>query len=147
MRDFATTEQVAAFYEVDKSVPQSLVAFHRDEFEATGYRVITGAELRQLKGKADGLIKRSARQQAAWDRRAVLLLGMLLRDSEVAKCVRQWLVSISMVFAVSRPPARPGVRSSRPLRVACHRWLLIAAVDLPVSVAKYSNGFGVWAAQ
>lgn len=94
---FATTEQVADFYEVDPEIVRTLVGLHRDEFESTGYRVITGAELRQVKAESQDVIKPSVRQFATWDRRAVLLLGMLLRDSNVAKAVRRYLLEAESV--------------------------------------------------
>ncbi|EFV12966.1 hypothetical protein [Segniliparus rugosus] len=92
--EFATTEQVAAFYEVGAEVPRDLVRLHRSEFESTGYRVIHASELRELKKdlKLSGVLKGKS-AQALWDRRAVLLLGMLLRDSEVAKTVRRYLLA------------------------------------------------------
>lgn len=58
----------------------------RPEFFDNGYRVAQGSELRELKSDAEvqRLLFR-VKAAALWDRRAVLLLGMLLRDSEVAK--------------------------------------------------------------
>lgn len=90
-RMFATTEQVADFYEVDRDIVLWLAASHRDEFKAAGYRVVSGPELRILKADlADqGPFFKGAKAIATWDRRAVLLLGMLLRDSPVAKAVRR----------------------------------------------------------
>lgn len=68
------------------------------------YKVIKGSELRELRKDPDvlGVIKgresedptqfKYAAQVATFDRRAILLLGMLLRDSEVAKSVRHYLL-------------------------------------------------------
>lgn len=90
MRDFATTEQAAAFYETEVSTVRSVVNYHKDEFTQSGYRAVRGAELRELKASPDfGLAFKCASQVGVFDRRAILLLGMLLRDSEVAKSVRR----------------------------------------------------------
>lgn len=117
MRDFATAAQVAAFYEVDPSTVRSTVEYHKDEFRATGYRVIKGAELRELKTASEDRTLFGSRSNAVgvFDRRAVLLLGMLLRDSAVAKEVRRYLLEAeSKVHEAITAPAGTVVE-----RIAC----------------------------
>lgn len=91
----ATTAQVAEFYEVERDTVREMVKRHRGELEDNGYRVVEGDDLRQLKSE-ERLVPyfRQARSVALWDRRAVLNLGMLLRDSEVAKEVRRYLLNV-----------------------------------------------------
>ncbi|GAB3475417.1 hypothetical protein [Amycolatopsis cihanbeyliensis] len=91
----ATTEQVSTYCAVPAKTVLAHVNDHRPELEVNGYRTVQGAELRKLKGKL-GWDKhpsfKYARQVGLWDRRAVLNLCMLLRDSEVAKEVRRYLL-------------------------------------------------------
>ncbi|GAA4187140.1 hypothetical protein GCM10022252_20180 [Streptosporangium oxazolinicum] len=94
-KSFATTEQVAGYYEVPREAIASMVKRHREEFTSNGYRVFEGTQLKALR---EGLRFESnlntgwRRNVAVWDRRAVLNLGMLLRDSPVAQAVRSYLL-------------------------------------------------------
>lgn len=92
----ATTAQVADFYEVERGAIDNVILRHRDELKSNGYRSVTGQELRELKASVtdsqNGSLSKKSRSVAVWDRRAVLNLGMLLRDSEVAKEVRRYLL-------------------------------------------------------
>ena len=91
----ATTAQVADFYEVGRKTVVDMARCHRDELESNGYRVVEGAELLALKREVDVQpLLRQMRSAALWDRRAVLLLGMLLRGSEVATEVRRYLRNV-----------------------------------------------------
>ena len=93
----ATTAQVAEFYEVPLSTVRDLVKAHRGELSDNGYRVVSGDEMREMKEglSRDFRLKVDWRRSVAlWDRRAVLNLGMLLRDSEVAKEVRRYLLNV-----------------------------------------------------
>lgn len=85
-----TKEGVAAFFGVTIQAIDSLVFDNRNELEANGYRVLTGTELTSFK-EASGLRSR-ARQLALFDRRTLLNVAMLLRDSEVARQVRRYLL-------------------------------------------------------
>ncbi|MFD0267152.1 restriction endonuclease [Streptomyces sp. NPDC127106] len=85
-----TTAMVAAYYEVSVAAVRSLVADHRGELEANGYHVVTGAELSALKALSSAPSRTAA--LALFSRRAVLNVGMLLRDSEIARQVRTYLL-------------------------------------------------------
>ncbi|WP_328439206.1 phage antirepressor KilAC domain-containing protein [Nocardia puris] len=85
-----TTESVAVFYEVGVEAIKSLVKDNRDEVEGDGYRVVAGDELRSLKDLS--LIDPRTPSLALFPRRAVLRVGMLLRDSAVARRVRDMLL-------------------------------------------------------
>ncbi|MFI7401483.1 restriction endonuclease [Streptomyces sp. NPDC049541] len=87
-----TTAMVAAYFEVSRKAIESLVLDHREELVANGYRVLTGTELTSFK-EVSGIQSRS-RSLALYPRRAVLNVAMLLRDSEVARQVRVYLLDM-----------------------------------------------------
>ncbi|MFZ7934901.1 hypothetical protein ACO1D2_08005 [Bacillus thuringiensis] len=103
--EMATTQQVAGFYGVNKKVIDNLVLKNKDEITGDGYKVIDGKDLVNL-------LKRSAKienmkgyvlidgnkvgygNNGLFPKRAILRVGLLLRDSEVAKEVRTQLLNI-----------------------------------------------------
>ncbi|UUU41080.1 restriction endonuclease [Streptomyces sp. NBC_00162] len=85
-----TTAMVAAYYEVAETVIRAVLFDHREELESNGYHVLTGTELSCFKQR--GYIQSQASSLAVFPRRAVLNVGMLLRDSEVARQVRTYLL-------------------------------------------------------
>ncbi|KAB1986663.1 restriction endonuclease [Streptomyces triticiradicis] len=85
-----TTAMVAAYFEVGLEAIKSLVKDHRTELETNGYRLLTGDELRSFKNLSG--IQSRTRSLALFSRRAVLNIAMLLRDSEVARQVRTYLL-------------------------------------------------------
>ncbi|MDX3309098.1 restriction endonuclease [Streptomyces sp. NPDC054884] len=103
-----TTAMVAAYFEVGITAIRALVLDHRAELEASGYRVLSGAELRCFK-QLSGIQSRTA-TLALFPRRAVLNVAMLLRDSEVARQVRVYL--LDMEAQVRAHPVENSVRRS-----------------------------------
>ena len=87
-----TTAMVAAYFEVGLEAIKSLVKDHRAELEANGYRLLAGEELRSFKNLSG--IQSRTRSLALFSRRAVLNVAMLLRDSEVARQVRVYLLDM-----------------------------------------------------
>ncbi|MFE0251500.1 restriction endonuclease [Streptomyces sp. NPDC059010] len=87
-----TTAMVAAYFEVGLEAIKSLVKDHRAELEASGYRLLTGEELRSFKDLS-GFQSRTG-SLALFSRRAVLNIAMLLRDSNVARQVRVYLLDM-----------------------------------------------------
>ncbi|PHF25522.1 hypothetical protein COF79_15240 [Bacillus toyonensis] len=103
--EMATTQQVADFYGVNKKVIDNLVLKNKDEITGDGYKVIDGKDLVNL-------LKRSTKienmkgyvlidgnkvgygSNGFFPKRAILRVGMLLRDSEVAKEVRTQLLNV-----------------------------------------------------
>ncbi|HFK1555987.1 TPA: hypothetical protein ACGXM0_005806 [Bacillus paranthracis] len=101
--EMATTKQVAEFYEVKEDVIRQLVLHHGDEFISDGYNTVTGREARMLLSEKsslnkiiskrgcflvetdNGFVKMANRGNALFPRRAILRVGMLLRDSEEEK--------------------------------------------------------------
>ncbi|MBE7117323.1 ORF6N domain-containing protein [Bacillus paranthracis] len=110
--EMATTKQVAEFYEVKEDVIRQLVLHHGDEFISDGYNTVTGREARMLLSEKsslnkiiskrgcflvetdNGFVKMANRGNALFPRRAILRVGMLLRDSVIAKEVRTQLLNI-----------------------------------------------------
>ncbi len=90
--EFATTQQVSAFYGVPQKTITSLVVDHRDELAANGYHVLTGEQLNSL--KEFSYVGKRARSLAVFTRTAVLNVGMLLTESEVARKVRAYLLAV-----------------------------------------------------
>lgn len=106
--EYATVKQVAEFYGVDEFAIQKICTRHRDELQEDGlcnkkYSDLSighDVQLKTTKGKVtisfpDGtVVDYPTRGAKVFPRRAILRVGMLLRDSEVAKEVRTQLLNI-----------------------------------------------------
>lgn len=90
--EFATTEMVAKYYVEDIETIKKIVERHNDEIISDGYKVLTANELRDIKSLCQ--IKSRARSLAIFPKRAILRIGMLLRDSKIAKELRTRLLDI-----------------------------------------------------
>lgn len=86
----ATTEQLAEFYQVPEVNIRQLVKPYQQEFEADGLKVMRGKELKDASNPF--LLATKTTQLTIWTPRAALRLGMLLRNSAVAKAVRTSLL-------------------------------------------------------
>ncbi|MDQ0934071.1 restriction endonuclease [Streptomyces turgidiscabies] len=102
-----TTAMVATYFQVGVKAIRSLVLDHRAELEENGYRVLTGSELSSFK-ELSGIQSRTA-SLALFSRRAVLNAAMLLRDSEVARQVRVYL--LDMEYLARTQPVDNSVRT------------------------------------
>ncbi|MFE7351644.1 restriction endonuclease [Streptomyces sp. NPDC057543] len=93
-----TTAMVATYFEVAETVVNNLLSRHREELESNGLRVIRGADLQKFKKLILSSYPESYPQprssMALWTRRTVLNVAMLLRDSEVARRVRTYLLDV-----------------------------------------------------
>jgi hypothetical protein len=107
----ATTQQVADFYEVDVTAIRMIVNRNRDEIESDGYSTwkmkdflgsnkmlcpkITSYrghfEVEFSNGQTENFNQKGI---GLFTRRAILRVGMLLRDSEIAKEVRTQLLKL-----------------------------------------------------
>jgi len=110
--ELATSRQVADFYKVPVDTVKSIVKYHREEIESDGYTTMVGkqlldslrlnfdpSEIQSKHGKyvviCNGNEYVFANSiNALFTKRAILRVGMLLRDSEVAKEVRTQLLNI-----------------------------------------------------
>ncbi|MEU6454630.1 restriction endonuclease [Streptomyces sp. NPDC047065] len=99
-----TTAMVAAYFSVTVEAVRALVHDHRAEMEASGYRVLTGQELSDFKQLSG--IRSHTRSLALFPRRSVLNIAMLLRDSEVARQVRVYLLDMEYL-ARTQPVENP----------------------------------------
>lgn len=88
-----TTDLVARFFGVGVEAIKSVVKDNRDEIACDGYQVVNRAEFERSHGNLSDLDPK-ARQIAVFPQRAVLRVGMLLRDSEVARELRTLLLDI-----------------------------------------------------
>lgn len=92
--EFVTVELASQYYEVGKEAIQSLIKDNRDELAWDGLRVYRKSEIQNvLEGQLENF-KIPNRGMALIPKRALLRIGMLLRDSEVAKNVRTRLLDI-----------------------------------------------------
>lgn len=104
--DYAVLSQVADYYEVGLEAIASLVKDNREELLEDGLINATGVETKQILGKfskdfanqrgyftCDG-IKFNHRNNLLFTRRSILRVGMLLRDSLLAREVRSQLLNI-----------------------------------------------------
>lgn len=112
--DMATTEMVADYYGVPVSTIKATIFDHKEEVASDGYTVHTSKTIdsvmshvscsKQLtKNRANFkitdeegnvLLSGGGRGVALFPKRAILRVGMLLRDSEVAKEVRTQLLNV-----------------------------------------------------
>lgn len=90
----ATTSQMAEFYQVSTDSVQKVIQRHRDELESDGVKIVKGKDLKALSSLGmDGLsIPNATTIITVWTPRAALRLGMLLRDSTIAKTLRTSLL-------------------------------------------------------
>ena len=107
--DFATMEMVAKYYDVPIETIKSTINYNREEIEANGYRVYTKDNLLSLKfnlktkrggfnvldNQNNVIASGSNNGMALFSKRAILNIGMLLRDSDVAKEIRSRLLDIA----------------------------------------------------
>lgn len=99
--EFVTVELAAQYYEVEKNVIEKAIQRHRDEIEEDGFKVYKSKELREMlesiENTKNGHIvsfKIPPRGLRLIPKRALLRIGMLLRDSQIAKEVRTRLLDI-----------------------------------------------------
>ena len=87
----ATTEQLADFYEVSVGTIRPLLKPHKDEFESDGVKTLRSKALKDARCVIQ--LPPETSQALIWTPRAALRLGMLLRDSAIAKAVRTSLLN------------------------------------------------------
>jgi hypothetical protein len=91
-----TTTEAARFYEVDIESIRKVITRNRAEIDSDGYRVVGREEFERDIASLSNIDSR-ARSIGLLPRRAVLRLGMLLRDSDVARRVRDYLLTVEQV--------------------------------------------------
>ncbi len=104
--EYATVKQVAEFYNVVDESIKTVISRHTDELVSDGMKTMNSKETKEYLGsfnmkptnfrgyfEIEG-IKFSNKSNLFISRRAILRIGMLLRDSEVAKEIRTQLLNI-----------------------------------------------------
>lgn len=94
------TEDVARYFEVSTEVIKKLTQRHRDEVNENGLQVLRGDDLQLFHRDMLSLwnvnqgesYPQAATQLTLYTRRTVLNVAMLLRDSDIARCVRTYLL-------------------------------------------------------
>jgi hypothetical protein len=89
----ATTEQIAEYYETSLETVKTVLKRHRDELESDGSVVLRGKALNEARFIMN--LAPNTDKITIWTPRAALRLGMLLRDSAVAKQVRNVLLDVA----------------------------------------------------
>ncbi|MFF0385207.1 restriction endonuclease [Streptomyces sp. NPDC004286] len=93
-----TTAMVATYFGVTVEAVRQLTRRHREELAANGMVVLRGADLRTFESDnvslSLGSYPQARRSLTVYSRRAVLNIAMLLRDSEVARQVRAYLLDV-----------------------------------------------------
>lgn len=106
--EFAILKQVADYYAVTEQAIKSLVFDHKEELIDDGYKVLSAKDLisslkepisiERPRGKV--IINGTPLAYAAngiFPKRAILRVGMLLRDSDVAKQIRTYLLDVEQI--------------------------------------------------
>ncbi len=86
-----TTFELVEFYEVSVETIQKVIQRHREELKADGLKSIRGKDLKDVMDRVS--ISQRTPKLTIWTPRAAMRLGMLLRESEVAKAVRTSLLN------------------------------------------------------
>ncbi|WP_272934371.1 hypothetical protein [Streptomyces sp. PSAA01] len=93
-----TTRMVAEYFEVGEEAVKSLAKRHREEFHSNGMFILRGSDLQVFERSNLDLSDSSYPQGRAhltlYPRRAVLNVAMLLRDSDIARRVRNYLLDV-----------------------------------------------------
>jgi restriction system protein len=113
-----TTAMVAAYFNVTAETVRQLKSRHLDELTSHGVITLYGADLDEFKrdvlSRYPGSYPQPRSSLTLYSRRAVLNVAMLLRDSDVARQVRTYLLDMEYIArtgpvdnSVHRPPAPP----------------------------------------
>jgi hypothetical protein len=95
--NLATVAQLAEFYEVPEETINKVYQRHKDELDEDGVRLLRGKALSDYQSVCNGhLVQLKARSLKVFTPKSALRLGMLLRDSEVAKSVRDVILYLAV---------------------------------------------------
>ena len=88
----ATTEEMSVFFEVEAATIRKVLVRHKEELSSDGVKTLRGKDFKDVRDTLSLTYRQSS--ITIWTPRAALRLGMLLRDSEVAKQVRTSLLDV-----------------------------------------------------
>lgn len=91
-----TKQQVSEFYQIDVTTIEKYLENSEKELKHNGYIVLKGKKLKEFKNQFGHIINLSSKtsQLGAFNFRALLNLGMLLVESEMAKAVRSKILDL-----------------------------------------------------
>ena len=103
--EFITTQMVADYFEVEKKTIEKLIERNKEELEENGLKVFKGKEVKDLVSDKMSVTnfrgyfiiddqKFANNKNILISKRVLLNIGMLLRDSEVAKELRRRILDI-----------------------------------------------------
>ncbi|GAA2823023.1 hypothetical protein GCM10010441_54380 [Kitasatospora paracochleata] len=105
-----TTKMVADYFEVPEKTVKKVTERHRTELAANGMAVLRGSDLETFKGDSlspfPGSYPQARCALTVFTRRAVLNVAMLLRDSDVARRVREHMLDVVEAGPVRARPWR-----------------------------------------
>ena len=115
--DIATTKQVAEYFEVDFKTVSKAVDRNREELTSSGLKFMKYSEIKELlNSDIMSQLKISRQGTNVFSKRAILNLAMLLRDSEIAKEIRQALLDQQEV--ISNEQKVQGIELKQQLQLA-----------------------------
>lgn len=139
----ATTEMVARFYEVPEDTLKAVVRRNREELGSNGYQVLRGDELKRFKTEVHPApLFGNARSVALFNRKAILNVGMLLTESDVARKVRAYLLSAEEMLTEEQ--RRQAWLRSR-LNGIEARNSFTETLKIIYEMSETSKSFGIWA--
>ncbi|WP_311078240.1 hypothetical protein [Paenibacillus polymyxa] len=89
-----TAKMIADYYEVDKNVVEQIIKRQREEFVSDGMLLLRGQEAVDFNTDNNSVLTIPRKMINVFTRRSVLRVGMLLRDSNVAIEVRNYLLNM-----------------------------------------------------
>jgi len=102
---WVTTRQVEAYFGIDRRTLIRYTNEYSDELKQSGYRIISGNELRELRDVGDtdvtNIIDEKVPKQGIFNIKAFLNLAMLLTESQKAKELRKIMLDV-VVDVISR---------------------------------------------
>ena len=106
--EVVTTRQLSEYFNVDMTTIKKTVERNTKELEDNGMKLLKGVELKDFKTqilKVANVPKdlNSAPSIRIFNRRAILNVAMLLRDSEIAQEIRKYLLDIEHDTSIQSP--------------------------------------------
>ncbi len=129
----ATRQQIADFYGVAEETIDTNFRRHREEFLSDGVKVFTGEDLRKVRFIMN--LSPSSPRETIYTPRSVLRMGFILRDSEVARQVRD--VALNIIEGVGQflpqDVLEELIQGNLPLQAFCD------GADLKLSVPLFDH--------
>jgi len=91
--EYATTETVARYYDVEIDTIKKIISRHKQEISSNGYRLFSKSEIEKILKDAmcEGEFEIPNRGMLLFPKKAILTIGLLLRDSLVANEIKRQL--------------------------------------------------------